>query len=126
MASDWNKRIDAHRPPPQKQNGMEALQDINNLMIGVQAIPFSSKFGFQGGAKFRQALKELTQPGTHETIDGEVPTRAEATEMIERAGGQVTRGVLGNRWTQGKSSGMILPGTVIITTLTSTMTRPLG
>jgi hypothetical protein len=105
MASDWNKRIEAHRPPPQKQNGMETFQDINNLMMGVQAVPYSPKFGFQGGAKARQAIKELMQPGTHETIAGEVPTRAEATDMIQRAGGQVTRGGAGEPMDPGEEFG---------------------
>lgn len=34
-----NRRINAHRPPPQKPNGTEALQDINNIMMGGASCP---------------------------------------------------------------------------------------
>jgi RHS repeat-associated protein len=33
--NDWHQRIDAHQAPPQKSNGLQLLQDINNLMMGM-------------------------------------------------------------------------------------------
>jgi hypothetical protein len=39
--NDWNKRIDAHRPPPQKQDDYnQFLQNINNLMMGM--VPYKA------------------------------------------------------------------------------------
>ena len=39
--NDWNKRIDAHRPPPQKQDeNLQLLQNINNLMMGM--VPYKA------------------------------------------------------------------------------------
>jgi RHS repeat-associated protein len=33
---NWDKRIEAHRPPPQKRDdNLQVLQDINNLMMGM-------------------------------------------------------------------------------------------
>jgi len=35
MANNWNQRIAAHQPPPQQNNPLQALQDINNVMMGL-------------------------------------------------------------------------------------------
>ena len=36
MANNWNQRIAAHQPPPQQTpNNEQALQDLNNVMMGM-------------------------------------------------------------------------------------------
>jgi hypothetical protein len=35
FVSDWNQRIAAHQPPPQQNNPLQALQDINNVRMGL-------------------------------------------------------------------------------------------
>jgi RHS repeat-associated protein len=87
-----NVNADAHKPPPQPNNKGQALKDLNNIMMGAVPVGASARFGWKNGAKWRQAVKDLMKPGTHETIAGEVPTRAEASEMIEQGGGKISRG----------------------------------
>jgi len=95
----------AHQPPPQKPSDNQALQDINNIMTGMVPAGFSAKFGWRNGPKWRQAVRDLMKPGTHEMIAGEVPTRAEATEMIQQGGGEIQRGGAGEPMDPGEEFG---------------------
>jgi hypothetical protein len=65
----------------------------------------STHFGYKGSLKWRNALKELMQPGPHETIAGEVPTREEATQMIRESGGTIQRGAAGEPMEPGEQFG---------------------
>jgi RHS repeat-associated protein len=55
------------------------------------AVPFMTQWGWNGTKPYTDAVKQLEQAGTHETLNGKVPTRAEATRMIEESGGKVER-----------------------------------
>ncbi len=55
---------------------------------------FMTQWGWNNSAAYRQARAELEQGGnnvTHEDLNGKVPTREEATRMIEENGGEVVR-----------------------------------
>lgn len=50
-----------------------------------------TQWGRSGSKSYRDAVKELEQAGTHDSLGGKVPTREEATRMIEESGGKVDR-----------------------------------
>lgn len=50
-----------------------------------------TRWGWKGAGKWRAALKILTKPGTHELLEGILPTVEEATEMITETGGTIDR-----------------------------------
>lgn len=54
------------------------------------------QFGWRNGGKWREAVKELRGAGDHPTVAGKVPTREEATEMIQQGGGTIQRGGFGD------------------------------
>jgi RHS repeat-associated protein len=58
-----------------------------------------SPWGWPGQRSYNDALRKLNEPNTPQGttdlpdgINGKIPTRAQAKEMIEQAGGEVTRG----------------------------------
>jgi len=53
--------------------------------------PFMTQWGWNNSAAYRQARAQIDQPGTHQTVNGKVPTRQEAVKMIEENGGKVQR-----------------------------------
>jgi RHS repeat-associated protein len=53
--------------------------------------PFMTTWGWSGSPAYNDAVNELRQAGTHETLGGKVPTQAEASKMIEESGGTVDR-----------------------------------
>jgi RHS repeat-associated protein len=54
---NWvNHNVEAHRPPPQKPNGTEALQDINNIMMGL--VPVGGAAGM-----IDRTLKSIKETG---------------------------------------------------------------
>ena len=53
--------------------------------------PFMTTWGWSGSQPYKDAVNELKQGGTHETLNGKVPTRDEAIKMIEESGGTVDR-----------------------------------
>ena len=55
-----------------------------------------TSWGWSGSSGFRKALDELKTAGTHEKLNGEVPTRAEANSMIRQIGGRVDRNDVGH------------------------------
>ena len=58
----------------------------------AQAVaPVMTTFGWSGSKPYTDAAKQLEQAGTHESLNGKVPTREEATRMIEERGGKVIR-----------------------------------
>ena len=74
LALDKETRGQPHAPP----------------LIGAAA-PIMTPWGWNGTPPYQQALKELEQPGTHETLNGRVPMRGEAERMIKDSGGRVLR-----------------------------------
>ena len=48
-------------------------------------------WGWSDSPPYIKARNQLNTPGTHETLNGKVPTRSEANRMIEEAGGTVVR-----------------------------------
>ena len=55
------------------------------------AAPIKTPWGWSGAKPYRTAKNQLQQPGTHETLNGIIPTREEAKRMIEESGGEVLR-----------------------------------
>jgi RHS repeat-associated protein len=53
--------------------------------------PEMTPWGWSGSAKWRAAMSELQSAGTHEDLQGIVPTQGQATEMIQQSGGTVDR-----------------------------------
>ena len=50
-----------------------------------------TQWGWTGQARYIQARNQLEQAGTHETVQGKIPTEVEARAMIEENGGKVLR-----------------------------------
>lgn len=61
------------------------------LPIIGPAASVMTPWGWSGSKSYNAARDQLQQPGTHNTLNGKVPTRAEATRMIEEMGGKVDR-----------------------------------
>ena len=57
---------------------------------GVVA-PTMTSWGWKNGPPYKDAIKEIGKPGTHETINGRVPTEEEAKRMIEESKGVIDR-----------------------------------
>ncbi len=55
--TDWQLRIDANRPPPQKPSNLDALQYINNIMMGL--VPLSPSRGSTGRTGPRDLKEQL-------------------------------------------------------------------
>lgn len=55
--TDWQLRIDANRPPPQKPSNLDALQYINNIMMGL--VPLSPSRGSTGRTAPRDLKEQL-------------------------------------------------------------------
>jgi hypothetical protein len=112
---EWQERIDAHRPPQRNISERQRLvEDLNNIIIGAVPVAYSPRFGYKGGAKWRQAVKDLRSAGSHEEGIGgvgqngagkEIPTREEATQMIEEGGGEIDRGRFGEPMHEGEEFG---------------------
>jgi len=50
-----------------------------------------TRWGWTGTKKFLAVVRTVKNPGTHEALDGIVPTIEEAKELIQKAGGTITR-----------------------------------
>jgi RHS repeat-associated protein len=78
-------------------NSSEPANDEDLQKIGQalgQAASVMTSWGWNNTPAYNQAKKELEQGGnntTHDTLNGKVPTRAEATKMIEENGGEIIR-----------------------------------
>ena len=57
---------------------------------GVVA-PTMTSWGWKDQAPYKKAVEELKKAGTHETVNGRVPTEDEAVRMIQESGGVVDR-----------------------------------
>jgi RHS repeat-associated protein len=55
------------------------------------ALAVMTQWGWSGTKPYTDAVKQLKQAGTHENLGGKVPTREEATRMIEESRGTVDR-----------------------------------
>ena len=70
-----------------------------------------TSWGWSGTKAYRDAVGQLNQVNTpqgtadHPDLNGKVPTREEATRMIEEAGGKVTRGGSGQEIEPGEAGG---------------------
>ena len=71
----------------------------NTVQQLIQAGSMLTPWGWRGQPSYNDALKKLNQPNTPqgttdlpEGVDGKVPTRTQAKQMIEDAGGKVIRG----------------------------------
>jgi RHS repeat-associated protein len=64
----WNKRIDAHRPPPQKQDeNLQFLQNINNLMLGL--VPYKAPIARTLDGKVHDVPDHVPDDWTHEDLE---------------------------------------------------------
>ena len=61
------------------------------LPIIGPAASVMTPWGWSGSKPYNAARDQLKLPGTHNTLNGKVPTREEATRMIEEAGGKNLR-----------------------------------
>jgi hypothetical protein len=68
-------------------------QDRNGKMSrpDLSAASFLTQWGWNSQQPYRQARKEMDQPGTHQALNGKVPTQEEAVRMIEENGGKIDR-----------------------------------
>jgi hypothetical protein len=57
----------------------------------AEEAPFMTQWGWSGSKPYSDAVKQLKQAGTHESLAGKIPTREEATRMIQEGGGKVIR-----------------------------------
>ena len=58
--------------------------------LGV-APPRKTPWGWTGQEPYETALKQLKHPGTHETVNGHVPTLQEAKRMLSEIGAKIER-----------------------------------
>lgn len=65
-------------------------QPHDSPLIGAAA-PIMTQWGWNSTPAYKAAKDQLKQAGTHETLNGRVPTREEAVRMIEESGGKVDR-----------------------------------
>ena len=79
-----------HMTPMQVDSTYQALTS-QGIYNSSALPPIQTSYGWSGSEPYRDAVKELEKPGTHETLGGKVPTRDEATRMIEESGGKVIR-----------------------------------
>jgi hypothetical protein len=50
-----------------------------------------TQWGWSNSPSYRAARAQADQAGTHETLNGKVPTKEEAIRMIEENGGRIDR-----------------------------------
>ncbi len=53
--------------------------------------PYMTQWGWNKTQAYLRAKAEISQAGTHETLNGKVPTTNEAVRMIEETGGKIDR-----------------------------------
>jgi RHS repeat-associated protein len=63
----------------------------NDEIPSLASAVFMTQWGWSGSKAYRDAVKQLKQPGTHENLGGKVPTQDEAVQMIEESGGSIDR-----------------------------------
>jgi RHS repeat-associated protein len=68
-----------------------AAQQYAQIMSALTSIPFKSSWGWNNSPAYIKARNELKAPGDHPDLNGKVPTRQEANQMIQEAGGSVDR-----------------------------------
>ncbi len=68
-----------------------AAQQYAQIMSALNSIPFKSSWGWNNSPAYIKARNELKTPGDHPDLNGKVPTREEANQMIQEAGGSVDR-----------------------------------
>ena len=68
-----------------------AAQQYAQIMSALSSIPFKSSWGWNNSPAYIKARNELKTPGDHPDLNGKVPTREEANQMIQEAGGSVDR-----------------------------------
>jgi hypothetical protein len=61
------------------------------MAVVSRRAPTLSRWGWSGARKYRAALETLKRPGTHEALEGMVPTLDEAKALIRASGGTIDR-----------------------------------
>jgi hypothetical protein len=57
----------------------------------VAMAPIMTQWGWTGSSSYIKARNVLNRPGTHNDLEGKVPTKEEAKRMIQESGGRVER-----------------------------------
>jgi len=83
---DWNERIAAHRPPPQKPNSLQILQDINNLMMGM--VPYKAPIARGLDGKVHNIPDHIPDDWTHEDLE---LAKGELEESIKARNGEANK-----------------------------------
>ena len=78
--------LDVGEQNPMTQEDLEKAAKILGAVV-----PFMTQWGWNNSPAYNAAKNKLTQAGTHSDLNGKVPTRQEATRMIEESGGRVDR-----------------------------------
>ncbi len=65
-------------------------QSIVPMIAGAVA-PVMTQWGWSNSKPYNKAKEQLTQEGTHKTVNGRVPTREEAVRLIKESGGKIDR-----------------------------------
>jgi len=71
--------------------GIKKVEKIATVINTARKARTIGRFGAKGAEKLRKAIKKLQQPGTHENIDGVIPTREEAENLLSEAGCKIKR-----------------------------------
>ncbi len=91
LASAWNA-INHPQPAglllgeiPVGPPGAAAIESADAVVAEL------TRWGWSGTKKWLSAVRTLKQPGTHEALEGVVPTVDEAKQLIQKAGGVIDR-----------------------------------
>lgn len=72
-----------------------AMGDCGTAGVAMAMLPMGagkvSRWGWAGTRKFLSTVRQLKRPGTHEALEGIVPTLEEAKYLIRQAGGTIDR-----------------------------------
>ncbi len=66
-------------------------------VIAGAVAPVYTQWGWTNSPPYKIARDQLTEAGTHETVNGRVPTREEAVRLIKESGGRIERIEKGHR-----------------------------
>jgi RHS repeat-associated protein len=82
-------------PTSSGESNQQRITFLLGSMIGPEeeegTLAGLTRWGWKGAAKWRALMKIVRTPGTHEALEGLVPTFEEAKELIQEAGGTIDR-----------------------------------
>lgn len=84
----WQNSADWSREQVLTPEEAANVRDYGNMAVSLGRI---GRYGYEGSPSVNQATEELSEPGTHNTVGGRVPTRAEAEQLINKSGGKIDR-----------------------------------